>query len=110
MRGGHVSALLSVGVAAMMQCQVLLWLDSKTVAPRKPILFDMANPQHKRYEVSLGIPGMPDIIVSSEKQGDSTVIDVRSKEGTGLAKRLPFPSGESPRETPTADLVSTDAP
>ena len=55
--------------------------------------------------MSLGLPGMPDIIVSSEQRGDNTIIDVKAKEGTGLAKRLPFASDRSPQQAPTIDIV-----
>ncbi|PFH31994.1 hypothetical protein BESB_019350 [Besnoitia besnoiti] len=64
-------------------CQVLLWIDSRTVAPKKPIALDLRIPQHKRYEVSLGLRNMPRIIVRTEKRGDCVVIEVRSKPGTG---------------------------
>ncbi|KEP60384.1 UNVERIFIED_CONTAM: hypothetical protein HHA_291180 [Hammondia hammondi] len=64
-------------------CQVLLWIDSRTVAPKKPIALDLRVPQHKRYEVSLGLRNMPRIIVRTEKRGDCVVIEVRSKPGTG---------------------------
>ncbi|CDJ27455.1 uncharacterized protein EMH_0086460 [Eimeria mitis] len=40
----------------------------------------MVNPQHKRYEVLLGMEGVADIIVTSEKIGDDTVIAVLSKD------------------------------
>ncbi|XP_026193592.1 uncharacterized protein LOC34617662 [Cyclospora cayetanensis] len=43
----------------------------------------MANPQYKRYEVSLGLSGMPDIVVTSEQRGDDTIITVQCKAGTG---------------------------
>ncbi|CBZ51235.1 hypothetical protein NCLIV_043020 [Neospora caninum Liverpool] len=64
-------------------CQVLLWIDSRTVAPKKPIALDLRVPQHKRYEVSLGLRNMPRIIVRTEKRGDCVVIEIRSKPGTG---------------------------
>lgn len=73
---------------APIQCQVLLWLDSKTVAPRQPIAVDFETPQYKRYEVNLGLPEMPQLIVRTEKRGDAMVIEVREKPGTGPAKPL----------------------
>lgn len=88
-----------------MQCQVLLWLDSKTVAPRKPILFDMANPQYKRYEVSLGLPGVPDIIVASGKRGDDTLITVQSKDSPTLTKQHTLAPQAAQGQTPQLDVV-----
>lgn len=88
-----------------MQCQVLLWLDSKTVAPRKPILFDMANPQYKRYEVSLGLPGVPDIIVASGKRGDDTLITVQSKDSPTFSKQLTLAPQAPQGQTPQLDVV-----
>lgn len=70
-------------VPALLQCQVLLWIDSKTVAPKSPIALDLETPQYKRYEVNLGLPDMPQIIVRTEKRGDAMIIEVRPKPGTG---------------------------
>ncbi|XP_026191492.1 uncharacterized protein LOC34619192 [Cyclospora cayetanensis] len=56
-------------------CQVLLWIDSKTVAPKSPIVLDLETPQYKRYEVNLGLRGMPQIIVRTEKRGDAMIIE-----------------------------------
>lgn len=77
-----------------LQCQVLLWIDSKTVAPRSPILLDLETPQYKRYEVNLGLPDMPQIIVRTEKRGDAMIIEVRPKPGTG-PERAMLPSSKS---------------
>ncbi|KAL8430742.1 hypothetical protein ACSSS7_005739 [Eimeria intestinalis] len=81
---------------------VLLWLDSKTVAPRSPILLDLETPQYKRYEVDLGLKGMPQIIVRAEKRGDFMLIDVRSKPGTGGT-----PLTRAPPPLALADAAST---
>lgn len=69
--------------ACSLQCHVLLWLDGKTVAPKRPIVLDMETPQYKRYEVNLGLKDMPQIVVRTEKRGDAMVVEVRPKPGTG---------------------------
>ena len=88
----------------MLQCQVLLWLDSKTVAPRRPFLFDMAHPQHKRYEVLLGMPDVGDIVVTSEKFGDDTIIAVLPKDAKMTKELLPA-TQQPPAQSTPADVV-----
>ncbi|CDI73730.1 Vacuolar protein sorting-associated protein 13 family protein, related [Eimeria praecox] len=88
-------------------CQVLLWIDSKTVAPKSPIALDLETPQYKRYEVNLGLPNMPQIIVRTEKRGDAMIIEVRPKPGTGPERPLAvLPSPKSQGTEPDTAVES----
>lgn len=76
------------------------------MAPKSPIALDLETPQYKRYEVNLGLPDMPQIIVRTEKRGDAMIIEVRPKPGTGPERALAvLPSPKSQGTEP--EMVST---